>query len=380
MSYDLQVWTCNPPDLPACLPQPAEWEASGSGWSHGRRAWQVFLEPPDRVLAEDVPDEVAAALPGVAWLTALSLEPIGAGEPARRFQARAAKALAKSAHGVVHDPQDDAVTTPAGVKRWVSAGASENASMLSMSWWCVEGPLASGIGFGALLDVLAAALPEALPRRYGLYEPPQHVYADTGRDHFLEFLREHGRGIGIVWYPHAPVTHVYLGIPDEIGGTPKGFRSARLEIEMDAEALKQPGWPLALREAWRRIGRVVRPFYGDVRTLGGYQRSRGRHWVGAGTEQHPVCSWWWTGLPQGPVHAAVLGEPYLALWPAFARVAEMEDDLAFVTTDDWTGGADAFQASGPPPAGPAQRGPQRNPPDRSRPYPAVWPFQPPWSD
>jgi hypothetical protein len=331
------------------------------------------------VLAEDVPEAVAAALPGIAWLTLLSLEPIGAGEPARRVLTRAASALAKSAHGVVLDPQEDTVTTPAGVKKWVSGGASENASVVNLSWWSVEGPLVSGAGFDALVEVLAAALPEALPRRYGLYEPPQHVYADTGRDHLLGFLREHGREIGVVWYPHAPVVHLHLGVPNEIGGTPKGFRTARLEIEVDAEALKQPGWPLALREAWRRIGQVVRPFYGDVRTLGGYQRSRGRYWVGAGTEEHPVCSWWWTGLPQGPVHAAVVGEPYLSLWPAFAGVAELEGGLAFLTTDEWSRGGDAFQASGPPPPGPAQVAPQRNPPSRSRPYPDVWPFGAPWS-
>jgi hypothetical protein len=377
MSYDLQVWSANQPALPACLPEAANWRRAGGAWSYEKRAWQVNLNPADRVLPEDVPEAVSAALPGVAWLTELNLEPLGAAEPAHKFLARTALRIAKAAHGVVLDPQQDTVRTPQGVKRWISPGADDKAALINLSWWWVEGPPAGGTGFGELLDVLAATLPEALPRRYGLYEPPQHIYAETGRAHFLSFLAEHARGIGIVWYPHAPVAHVNLEIPEEIGGTPKGFRSGKLEIELDAEALRQPGWPLALSQAWRRIGRVVRPFYGDVRTLRGYQRNRGRYWLGRGTEQHPVCSWWWAGVPQGPAHAAVVGEPYLSLWPAFSKAAECEDGLAFITTSDWLSGNDAFQRSGPPPTGIGQLVAEFHGPNIMRSYPPIWPFEAP---
>jgi hypothetical protein len=31
----------------------------------------------------------------------------------------------------------------------------------------------------------------------------------------------------------------------------------------------------------------------------------------------PTLPTWWTGVPHGTAHAVVVGEPYLALWPAF---------------------------------------------------------------
>ena len=380
MSYDLQVWSSTQPTLPTPLPEAASWRLAGGAWSYRRGAWQIDLYPSDRVLPEDVPEPVLVALPGVAWLTELNLAPFEAAAPARKFLERAALGIAKAAHGVVLDPQDDTLTTPRGVKRWVSPGTDEAAAVINLSWWFAEGSFADGTGFGELLDALGVALPEALPRRYGLYEPPQHVYAATGRAHFLAFLDEHARGIGTVWYPQAPVATVGLSLPDRIGGSPKGFRSGRLEIEVDTEALRQPGWPLALSHAWRRIAQVVHPFYGDVRTLRGFQRSRGRYWCGLGTEQHPVCSWWWTGVPQGPAHAVVVGEPYLALWPELGAVAERENGLAHVSTGDWSSQEDAFQIAGPPPAGIAQLAPQSHAPSSRYTYPSVWPFETPRQD
>lgn len=377
MSYDLQVWSGNQPPLPACLPEAPGWRLERDNWCYQRPAWQINLNASDQVLPEDVPESVSVALPGVAWLTELNLERLGAAEPAHKLLVRTALSIAKATHGVVLDPQQNTLTTPKGIKRWVSPGPDDDAALINLSWWFGEGSLTGGTAFDELVDVLVVTLPEALPKRYGLYEPPQHLYAATGRSHFLSFLDEHARGIGIVWYPHPPIAHVNLEIPEQVGGSPKGFRSGKLEIEVDAETLRQPGWPLALSQAWRRIGRVVRPFYGDVRTFRGFRRGRGRYWIGHHTETHPVCSWWWAGVPQGPVHAVVLGEPYLSLWPAFAKVGELEDGLALVSTGDWLSGEDAFQVVGPPPTGIAQVAPEFHGLKSMRTYPSIWPFEAP---
>ncbi len=380
MSRDLQVWSATEPALPASLPDAAKWRPAAGGWSRAHGESTIRLTLPDRVLPEDVPESVSAAVPGIAWLTGLSLSPVGAGVPSRTLHDRVALAIAKSAHGVVLDPQEDTVRTPRGVKRWANPGPSEAASLVNLSWWFGAGPFADGACFAELVDVLATELPEALPRRYGLYEPPQHVYATTGRAHLLDFLHHHARGIGTVWYPHPPVASLYLALPEEIGGSPKGFRSGRLEIEIDAEALRQPGWAAALLHAWRRIAGVVRPFYGDVRTFRGFRRSRSRFWVGLGTEQHPVCSLWWAGVPRGPAHAMVLGTPYLSLWPEFGRAAEHEGGLAFLSTGDWSSADDAFELCGPPPKSIAQVTPEVQGLGSARTYPPIWPFETPVRD
>jgi hypothetical protein len=113
--------------------------------------------------------------------------------------------------------------------------------------------------------------------------------------------------------------------------------------------LSQPGWETSLRRLWRSLSLELRPFYGDVRSLGGYIRRSGRIWSDSETEPHPVCSWWWKGIPPRLGHAAVLGEPYLALWPALSAAAETAGGLAFVTTPSWRSTADATEVAGPVP-------------------------------
>jgi hypothetical protein len=376
MSYDLQVWSTRPVDAPAMLPVPEDWSVQGESWIHERRGWQVNIGQSVKVLPEDLPAGIERTLPGIGYLTELNLSPISAPEPARKFLSRAAAAIAKATHGVIFDPQTDQLILPSGIKRFSPAGASENASVLAMSWWFVEGPVADG-EFGPLLDVLEATLPEALPRRYGSFEPPQHVYSETGRDHFIRFLADNLRGQIVVWYPSAPVTNVHLGLPENIGASKRGFRSARFALDVDVAALHQPGWPAALKRLWIDLSRVLRPFYGDVRTLAGYRRNRGRYWVTRATQHHPVIAWWWCGLPPGPAQAIVLGPPYRKLWTDFEKVAVEQDGLALVSTEDWTSGASAFDRTGTPPqaARIVHTGALTEVVPRE--YPTDWPFGPP---
>jgi hypothetical protein len=156
---------------------------------------------------------------------------------------------------------------------------------------------------------------------------------------------------------------------------PVGFGS--LEIKIDSDTLAQPGWARAIRDAWRQISHTVQPFFGDVRTLHGFKRKRGRYGIGPETENHPVRSWWWEGIPRGPVHAAVVGEPYLALWPSLRSSVEFDRDLAFASTDDWTLPENAFRRTGEPPDNIAQHAAEFRSPDSHRRYPPVWPFEAP---
>ena len=358
------------------LPEPVKWSAHAQSWVHERRDWQVHVGRSVKVLPEDLPEDVARTLPGIGYLTELNLSPIDAPEAARKFLSRTGAAIAKVTRGAIFDPQTDQLTLPSGIKRFAAAGASENASVVSMSWWFVDGPIARG-EFGSLLDVLEAELPEGLPRRYGSFEPPQHLYAETGREHFVRFLTENLRGQVVVWYPSAPVAHVHLGLPENIGASKRGFRSAYFTLDVDADALHQPGWQTALKRLWFSLSRVLRPFYGDVRTLAGYRRNRGRYWATLSTQRHPLIAWWWCGLPPGPAHAIILGPPYSALWPDFNTAAVEEDGLAFVSTDDWTSAANAFDRTGEPPEATrlARKGALTDVIPRE--YPINWPFGPP---
>jgi hypothetical protein len=382
MSYDLQIWSIEPTCLPEALPDPTAWRHSSECWIHEERDWQISILESNPVEPEDVPEGVARALPGIGFLIEIHVQPVTAAARAIKLLNKTANALAKAAHGVVFDPQSDTVTTPSGVKRLMPLERSESASLLSLSWWFERGQLAEEAEVGDLIVVLKATLPEALPRRYGSCEPPEFIYAETGEDHFRAHVRELGRKSILVWYPHPPVANVFLSIPARVGGSRLGYRSAYLNIDVDVSALEQPGWEVAFQRTWRSVSALVRPFYGDVRTLHGYKRSRGRYWTvggAGGTESHPVTAWWWNGIPTGPVHAVVLGEPYLGLWPEFVRAAESKDRLAFASAPSWRGGCDSICSIGPIPEPIAQPPVQFKGkllvPERQ--YPPVWPFETP---
>jgi hypothetical protein len=217
--------------------------------------------------------------------------------------------------------------------------------------------------------------PEALPRRYGLYEPPQYVYADTGREHFASFLAQHVREF-VVWYPRRPFTFVGVTVHRTVGATRRGFRTHCLTVDVARVALAQPGWPRALRDFWLAVAALLPCFYGHVRTLRGAERHGGAYFP---DEDHPVVNGWWRGLPQGPAHAVVLGEPYLAQWDGFTRVATDAGALRWISADPWDRDADAMALAGGVPDDVAQRSPSRSPDGNVNfevVYPPVWPFGP----
>lgn len=258
-----------------------------------------------------------------------------------------------------------------------------------MSWWFLDSPVATSGGADRLVACLERVLPEALPRRYDLCEPPQFVYSETGRAHLIAFIERLRGQLGLVWYPSRPVLSVDLAYPGLVGPFWRGFRSNYISVAVDASALEQPGWPSQVRRSWIELSRLIRPFFGDARILHGYLHGRGTYAVNSQTQAHPVKSWWWRGVPTSLGIAVVCGEPYTRLWPAFDAVATRIEGLAMVISSDWPQEADLSQELGGVPSEIAQ--PALAPPDQQNiraiinaerealleRYPPIWPFEGP---
>lgn len=374
MSYDLQVWSVYPAAR-TTLKDNLEWSEGRSGWAHTARDWQIVVSHSDQVMAEDIPDGVTSHLPGIEYLTLLNLEG-RVSEAAKRAAVATATGLARACHGVIIDPQEETQWTPSGVKRLKAVKGGGSSRTLFLSWWFLEGPLFSRSGRERFLDLLAREFPEVLPKRYGLWEPPQYLFAETGREHLLAFLDEHlPTGLPIVWHPHRPVIHVHLGFPKSPGGSPSGFRSNHLQIQVNHEALNQPGWEAQLRRFWLRMNRLIHPFYSEARTLSG------------GIFPHPVRSWWWRGVPTQLGHAVALGESYQQLWPGFLARARIDDGLALASVEDWAREAMLENTVGNVPSSiaakpfvwPEGMHPNNAPVNTPDSYPEQWPFEPPFS-
>jgi hypothetical protein len=240
-------------------------------------------------------------------------------------------------------------------------------------------PLATVEGLGRFVDLLAAHVPEALPRRYGSFEPPEFTFAEQGRDHFIQFLHAEATDF-VVMYTTLPALGLTLNLQDRTGHGPHGFVANHLQIDFDRKALAQPGWATGLSRFWRAVSLLLEPFYGDVRTLTGYERRGALLWVPRDAENHPVDGPFWAGLPAGSAHALVLGNPYSRLWPAPNAADRQDGALRFATVEDWIGADDVFELTGRPPADLADplRISQGKPGSVGfgtvHEYPEVWPF------
>lgn len=382
MSYDIQIWSVDPVSLPDALPDMENWQREGPVWVYGTKNWQIVINSSAKVILEDVPGDVVGKLPGISYLTELNLEPISAPKSARKHLIAVSKLLGKATHGVILDPQADQVITPSGIKRYRPRRRQERFSILTFTWWFNEGPLQTAAGLNEFVSFLERALPEAIPRRFGLVEPPQHLYSETGREYFIEFLKEHLDDT-IVWYPHRPVVGVFLHMSSNRGITGQSFRANYVKVEVEAQALNEPGWEVALEDFWRGASQLIKPFYGDVRTLDGFIRMGATHGSDSNTDFHPVRGPWWTGIPRVVGHAVVLGKPYLNLWPRFIEVANLVGGLKFLSTKDWKTQEEVSDLVDGVPEPLAQRWIPKWTPSPyggkainwNTEYPAVWPFE-----
>lgn len=372
MSYDLKIYSVRAFD-PAIFEGVKGWDAQEGNFKTAN--WQIVVNSSDKILPEDIEDEIAPLLPGIGFLTELNLEGKRTEEAIRRLKS-AARKIAKASHGVIINPQDDTIESPAGVSRFSKPPKQETFSVIQLSWWFLNDALSDYAKRESFLGLLERQLPEAMPKRYGLYEPPQYVYAQTGKEHFEKFLEEN-LGDLIVWYPHRPVTSVSPRCPKPIGPSWKGFRSNSLEIEIESAVLSQPGWSEHLRSFWRQMSLLLQPIYGDVRTIGGYERHGGTVYVSSGVQQsfdQVTRSWFWRGIPTCLGQAVVLGKEYQQLWPDFVAKSEILDGLAFASTTDWNSEEDLSQQLGPAPLAIQMRPGEGF--GRSQEYPEVWPFGP----
>src|SRR5262245_33758673 len=121
MSYDIRVWGRKNADLRVCLPQERGWSEDAAGWMLVKRTWQIVVSAPSAVEGEDVPPEVAEALPGISTVVELQLQPISAPASARSSLRSTARAVAEALAGVIEDPQEDSLTLPRGTKRYPAA-------------------------------------------------------------------------------------------------------------------------------------------------------------------------------------------------------------------------------------------------------------------
>jgi hypothetical protein len=287
----------------------------------------------------------------VRWVTDVGLEPISAPLAARKRFKSIVKELAARARGAIEDPQEGTVELPSGAKRYAAPPrGQERISLLSLNYWFVDSPVHKRSGRATLIDYLARHMPEALPRRYGRSEPPQHRWDPGGRERFLDFLDSQGVDY-VVIYPSKPCLGFHL-CPIPSGwvrwGARRLFRCGYLQLQFDSRAMHDPAWHNALRSAWLDVAAIVQPFATNVEILANYIEARATIRSDAKTEWS-ACSPWWAGIPARLGLALALDERYTSAWPTFAARTSAAGPLHFVSLVDWRKSDDLTRIVGTPP-------------------------------
>jgi hypothetical protein len=163
MSYDLDVYSVAKPSLAATLRKQGGWQRRNSWFVHPDHDWQIAVHEPLLVEEEDLSPAVLKALPGVRFLTRITLQGMAPQEPYYLVNT-VAEEIAKTAHGVVVDQQQGQVRTPRGVVRYVVAKGRDGA-LLNLHWWFTDAAAFRKKGFEKFLTLAETTLPEVLPRR-----------------------------------------------------------------------------------------------------------------------------------------------------------------------------------------------------------------------
>lgn len=337
MSYDLHVFGPTAPDVAAA--------ADALGANNLRYSPEAGLElelkrGPRQLCAvdgplaldeheDDVPQAAAEALLSVTATVQLS-RPHSPPKRDAEYVDRYARRLADSCEGVVYDPQLDQVVWPrsVGKLRAVPKAAAEEPGAVHLQW-CFARDLTDADG-AKLVEVLQRDLPEALPRRFGTYEPLQGKLADHGAPAFAELFN----GVHtVIWKGRRPHQWAFanpsrgwgsaLSEEERLKRTPtlggrRAFQPDTLKIEVDAAVADSEQWSQAIERLFRSVSSALRPFFAG--TL--LQPADPEGWAF-------LSGLYWLGLPSEPMWLTWVGPPYLDHLPPSPAPTKLGPGYAF---------------------------------------------------
>ncbi len=282
------------------------------GWYsvvRGARGGYCFtVDGPVRVEAEDVPDEVTAAVLGVTHLFEITVEGSAAADIPHAV--RFARRLAQTLGGGVVDQQTAGVWAKGAERQAVKPDRGQRVSVIRLEWYCRRESIGSDVG-SRYLAICRRLLPEALPRRYGEYEPLQEKLDVSGDEGFAQAWRDATMLLSFTAASPCLSGSIGAGPNDERPG-PVWHMSLDFHYQPLAD---DPRWREAVRRLFVAVAEEFGAFYASAEV------TRGNIWNGRSMWSDGTTEWsitparrdGWMGLPPYPVWWAWYGGPYQAL-------------------------------------------------------------------
>lgn len=314
MSYDLAIYTrdtISAEQLTALIREAVGLDIDESDTrsisvvrgAHHRYSFTV--DGPDNLEPEDVPAEVTQVVLGPRYLWSVLVEGSAASEVPHAV--RFARRLAQALDGAVCDQQTDELWTRSKSRRIQKPAREQRISEVHLDWFARRDAVPPDV-VGLYLDTVTRYLPEALPRRFGEYEPFQGKYDQVGAEGFAQAWRD------------ATSLLFFSGSGPVIGGTfnagpaeahPDKFWSMSLTLHISA--FNDSAWSDALRNVFVMLADGLPAFYATAQVTRGHIWNGRASWIDNQTEWPMMPLRYrvgWTGLPPTPMWWTWLGAPY----------------------------------------------------------------------
>jgi hypothetical protein len=322
MSYDLQVIAkrqLRAADLASFVESSAtsldtdgDFKRAGSLVMRADDGTIAEIDGPNRIDAEDVPDAANGAIGRRGWLVEISVKP----SANQSWPQELAIHLARAADGVVYDPQKDAVTWPAGWQPRDRESGTETIDQVELTWYIRRPRIAEELP-RRILGVLAALCPEAMPKRYGSYEPFQHRYeGDQAEDAFAAFWAAcmDDWTASFSWTTTRPCFGGSVAMSSLRKYGPDSQNAlVRVSLSFDGRPFaRDPAFTELIVRLFTELASEVGGFYAAAWVERGLIFNRGRLSYQANTtEAGPMPrADAWVGLPASPTWLAWFGRPY----------------------------------------------------------------------
>lgn len=269
-------------------------------------------EGPYKIEPSDVPDDIVKETPSFQWLLTLILSHSKMMD--RRFAKKLAKFLCDTYEGVAFDTERDLIIWPKGKRRKISSpGKKTLVSIVKLDWFVAASRDVQSVG-EKMIGVCCDLSREALPTRYGDFEPFQGRFDIERRHAFLRAMEEtcgNGRGPGLLFWK---AKHPFLGGNISRSfvrqGNVDGVERIGLTFSLDCRFLEYEGNRRLLRRLFVRMARDLCAFYGAGYVLRGYLAGRSLRST-AKTEGPPFPKGnMWLGLPDSPSWLTWYGSGY----------------------------------------------------------------------
>lgn len=270
-----------------------------------KRGYSFTVDGPFAVEADDLPEEVAEVLPEAATMFQVLVE--GTQEPEIPHGVRFARKLAKARHGVVMDEQTSEIWPQPRVAAPPKVKEARIVNDVWMSWMLLEDDLPEDYLEG-YLRIARELLPEAVPVRFGKYEPLQFRFDLSGEKGFIEeFYNDESNGWDIYYKNPPPVRYGSIEAQELGCGVP----FTRITLVVDGHPLTNEPLRTNLRRFFLAVATELGAVYasaevdrGQVMQRRPFFRLPPDQWVGF----PPYPLWWiWAGPRLAPEIGQFLG-------------------------------------------------------------------------